>query len=66
MDSVQHALTHLKPKFRSVVVLRLIDGYSVRETGVILGIPEGTVLSRFARAQKRLRELLSPMVKGLL
>ena len=66
MDSVQHALTHLKPKFRSVVVLRLIDGYSVRETGEILGIPEGTVLSRFARAQKRLRELLSPVVKGLL
>ena len=66
MDSVQHALTHLKPKFRSVVVLRLIDGYSVRETGEILGIPEGTVLSRFARAQNRLRELLSPVVKGLL
>jgi len=66
MSSVQDALTQLKPKFRSVVVLRLIDGYSVRETGEILGIPEGTVLSRFARAQKRLKELLSPLVKGLL
>jgi RNA polymerase sigma-70 factor (ECF subfamily) len=44
----------------------LIDGYSVRETGEILDIPEGTVLSRFSRAQKRLRKLLSPMVKGLL
>ena len=66
MDTVQHALSHLKPKFRSVVVLRLIDGYSVRETGEILDIPEGTVLSRFSRAQKRLRILLSPMVKGLL
>jgi len=66
MDTVQHALSHLKPKFRAVVVLRLIDGYSVRETGEILDIPEGTVLSRFSRAQKRLRKLLSPMVKGLL
>ena len=66
MSSVQDALTQLKPKFRSVVVLRLIDGYSVRETGEILGIPEGTVLSRFARAQKRLKELLSPLDKGLL
>lgn len=66
MSSVQDALTQLKPKFRSVVVLRLIDGYSVRETGEILGIPEGTVLSRFSRAQKRLKELLSPLVKGLL
>ena len=66
MDMVQHALSQLKPKFRAVVVLRLIDGYSVRETGEILDIPEGTVLSRFSRAQKRLRKLLSPMVKGLL
>ena len=66
MDMVQHALSQLNPKFRAVVVLRLIDGYSVRETGEILDIPEGTVLSRFSRAQKRLRELLSPMVKGLL
>ena len=66
MDTVQHALSYLKPIFRAVVVLRLIDGYSVRETGEILDIPEGTVLSRFSRAQKRLRELLSPMVKGLL
>ena len=66
MDMVQHALSQLNPKFRAVVVLRLIDGYSVRETGEILDIPEGTVLSRFSRAQKRLRKLLSPMVKGLL
>lgn len=66
MSAVQDALTQLKPKFRSVVVLRLIDGYSVRETGEILGIPEGTVLSRFARAQKRLKELLAPLVTGLL
>lgn len=66
MDMVEHALSQLNPKFRAVVVLRLIDGYSVRETGEILDIPEGTVLSRFSRAQKRLRKLLSPMVKGLL
>ena len=66
MDMVQHALSQLNLKFRAVVVLRLIDGYSVRETGKILDIPEGTVLSRFSRAQKRLRKLLSPMVKGLL
>jgi len=66
MNMVEHALSQLNPKFRAVVVLRLIDGYSVRETGEILDIPEGTVLSRFSRAQKRLRKLLSPMVKGLL
>ncbi len=66
MGLVEFALSKLKPKFRSVVVLRLIDGYSVKETGKILGIAEGTVLSRFARAQKRMRKILSPMVKGLI
>jgi len=66
MSTVQYALDQLKPKFRSVVVLRLIEGYSVRESAEILGIPEGTVLSRFSRAQKRLKEILLPMAKGLL
>ena len=66
MNLVNFALKKLKPKFRTVVVLRMIDGYSVKETSKILGIAQGTVLSRFSRAQSRMREILSPMVKGLL
>lgn len=59
-EIVQWALSKLKPDHRSVIVLRLIDGYSTRETAEILGVPVGTVLSRLARAQKNLKDLLEP------
>jgi len=49
------AFGRLEPEFRSVATLRLVEGYSTEETAGILGIPLGTVLSRLARAQKKLR-----------
>jgi len=64
-EIVQRAIQRLEPKFRSVVVLRLIDGYSTSETAEILKLPIGTVLSRLARAQKKLKEILSPILGGI-
>ncbi len=61
-EMVQRAIQKLESKFRSVVVLRLIDGYSTRETADILNVPVGTVLSRLARAQTKLKEVLSPYI----
>ncbi len=58
VEMVHRALNSLKPKFRAVVVLRLMEGYSTEETAEILNIPTGTVLSRLMRAQKKLREQL--------
>lgn len=55
---VQTALSMLPADFRAVIVLRLIDGYSTKETAEILNIPLGTVLSRLTRAQKKLKSLL--------
>lgn len=63
-DVVRTALDRLGPKHRPVVVLRLIDGYSTRETATILGVPEGTVLSRLSRALRELEPLLAPYVRG--
>ncbi len=59
-EMVNLALEKLSPEFRAVLVLRLIDGYSTRETAQILGIPTGTVLSRLTRAQLKMREILKP------
>ena len=59
-ERVWLAIGQLEEKFRSVVVLRLIDGYSTEETARILNIPLGTVLSRLSRGQRRLRDLLEP------
>ena len=62
-ELVGRALDRLSPKHRAVVVLRLIDGYSTRETAELLGVPTGTVLSRLARAQAELKALLSPYLR---
>ena len=62
-ELVQRALHHLSPKHRAVIVLRLIDGYSTRETADLLGVPLGTVLSRLARAQRTLKDLLGPYLE---
>jgi len=55
---VTAAVEALAPDHRAVVVLRMIDGLSTRETAEILGIPAGTVMSRLARAMDRLERAL--------
>lgn len=61
-EIIQKAMQKLQPKFKSVLVLRLIDGYSTSETAEILKLPTGTVLSRLARGQKKMKELLIPLM----
>ena len=57
-EAIELALSKLPPEQRSVVVLRLIEGYSTKETAELLKIPEGTVLSRLFRGQQAMKELL--------
>jgi RNA polymerase sigma factor (sigma-70 family) len=47
----------LPAEFREVIVLRELEDLSYREIAAITGVPEGTVMSRLARARARLREL---------
>lgn len=60
MGRVRRAIDRLDGKHRAVVVLRMIEGYSTKETAAILEIPEGTVLSRLSRAMKKLEADLGP------
>ena len=62
-DLVRRAVAQLGEKQRAVVVLRLFHEYSTRETADILGVPEGTVLSRLSRALKELQTQLAPYVR---
>lgn len=62
-EMIHRAIQQLSPHHRSVVVLRLINGYSTKETAEMLGIPVGTVLSRLSRAQQHLRDLLGPILE---
>lgn len=62
-EQLKYEFSRLDPDFQAVATLRLIEGYSTDETAEILGIPMGTVLSRLARAQQKLRVALSKKLK---
>src|SRR5512133_153867 len=49
-ELVTKALMKLDPKFRIIVTMRMLQGYSTKETAEILDLPLGTVLSRLSRA----------------
>ncbi len=53
------ALDGLEPELRTVLAAMVLDGLTVRETSVLLGVPEGTVKSRARRARNALREALA-------
>jgi len=60
-EVVNKVLMSLDPKFRIIVVMRLLQGYSTKETAETLGLPLGTVLSRLSRAQEQLKEMLGKL-----
>ncbi len=61
-EIVELALSKLDKEFRSVVVMRLLNGYSTSETAEILELPIGTVLSRLSRAREQLRQILEKLM----
>lgn len=54
-DIIEAELQKLEKGQRSVFVLRMIEGFSTKETAKILNIPQGTVLSRLHRAVETLK-----------
>ena len=64
--ALEHAVAQLPDLFRTVFVLRQIEGLSVAETADLLEIAEETVKTRFHRARLRLQRLLDPELKSAL
>jgi RNA polymerase sigma-70 factor, ECF subfamily len=58
-DEVGDALRDLAPELRAVLQAMVLDGLTVRETAVLLGLPEGTVKTRARRARFAMKEALS-------
>ncbi|WP_344574761.1 RNA polymerase sigma factor [Actinoplanes palleronii] len=56
---LEQALLTLPDDVRQVLRAMVLDGLSVRETSLLLGVPEGTVKTRARRARLALREALS-------
>jgi RNA polymerase sigma-70 factor, ECF subfamily len=61
-QQVRDALVRLGDEFRSVVVLREIDGCDYETIAEILDLPVGTVRSRLHRARVQLRDYLEEML----
>lgn len=55
---VRREIAKLSEEQRVVLVLVSIDGRSYQETASMLGIPIGTVMSRLARARRKLAEAI--------
>ena len=58
-DMLKAALDDLPAEFREAIVLREMEGMSYKEIADIASVPIGTVMSRLARARKRLQIYLT-------
>jgi RNA polymerase sigma-70 factor (ECF subfamily) len=63
---LEQAVAALPDQFRTVFVLRDIEGLSGEETAEILNVPVATVKTRLFRSRRRLQETLAPEVKTAL
>jgi RNA polymerase sigma-70 factor, ECF subfamily len=59
MRRLEEAMEALPPLHRSVLVLRAVHGLHYEEIAEVLGIPQGTVMSRLSRARQVLRGILA-------
>ncbi len=64
-DVLTQVLADMPPNFRSVLVLRELNGLSYQEIASVEGCSVGTVKSRLFRARAQLRKLLRPFYKAL-
>ena len=57
-EEVQDALLSLPERFRTVVILADVEGFTYAEIAEITGVPAGTVMSRLHRGRKVLEKRL--------
>jgi RNA polymerase sigma-70 factor, ECF subfamily len=57
-DRLVEGLKQLSPKLRKAFLLRDIDGLSTKQAALVLGVPQGTVKTRHARACAKLAEMI--------
>jgi RNA polymerase sigma-70 factor (ECF subfamily) len=61
---IEGALDELSEQFRTVFVLRMVEGMSVADTAEALEIPEETVKTRLHRARRRVADQLVSRLDG--
>jgi len=63
---LEKAVAELPDTFRTVFVMREVEGLSGEETAEILDIPLATVKTRLFRSRQRLQEMLAPELSTVL
>lgn len=63
-EKIREAIQSLPEHFRTIIVLREIQGLSYEEIASLTDSNLGTVKSRLARARSKLQEILEPYIKG--
>jgi len=58
-ECLKRALEKLPPEFREIIVMRELEELSYKQIAEVTDIPLGTVMSRLARARKRLVRILN-------
>lgn len=57
-DAIEHAIAHLRPQYRTAVVLRHLEGRAYEEIAQIMDLPVGTVKTYLHRARGELKVAL--------
>jgi len=65
-DLLRQSIAQLPVEFREAMVLRELEDLTYKQIAAITGVPVGTVMSRLARARKRLQSILAPGAPTLL
>ncbi len=65
-EAVRHAIDQLPESYRTVLLLRDIEGLDTEETAKMLGITANAVKIRLHRARMALRTLIAPTLQGAL
>jgi RNA polymerase sigma-70 factor (ECF subfamily) len=61
----RRVLEHIPPQFRSVLILRELEGMEYREIADTLGLSVGTVMSRAFRARLKFKKLMELFVPDI-
>lgn len=63
-EKIHEAIANLPEQFRTIIVLRELQGLSYEEIASLTNSNLGTVKSRLARARLKLQEAIGPYLKG--
>jgi RNA polymerase sigma-70 factor (ECF subfamily) len=64
-EALAAAIEQLSDQFREVFVLREMEGLDYAQIAAVAQIPIGTVMSRLARARRRLAESLAGRIESI-